>query len=66
MSPSKTKEEFEKFCIDLNLLLSNVSDLNIPLLVLTGNFNARFLNWWSLNKQNAGGREINSLTSACG
>ena len=42
-SPSQTKEEFEEFCTDLHLLLSNVNDLNIPLSVITGDFNARSL-----------------------
>ena len=65
-SPSQTKEEFEEFCPDLNLLLSKVSDLNIPLSVITGDFNARSSKWWSLDKENAEGQEINSLTFACG
>ena len=32
----------------------------------TGDFNTRSLNWWSLDKKNHEGREINSLTSVCG
>ena len=44
-SPSQTKEEFREFCADLNLLLSNVNDLNIPLSVITGEFNARSSKW---------------------
>ena len=65
--PSQTKGELEELCTDLNLLLSNVNDLNIPLSVITGDFNARSSNWWSLDKkENAEGREIDSLTSACG
>ena len=64
-SPSQTKEEFEEFFTDLNLLLSNV-DLNIPLSVVTSDFNARSSKWWSLDKGNDEGREISSLTSACG
>ena len=54
-SPSKTKEEFEEFYTDLNLLLSNVNDLNIPLSVITGDFNARSSKWWSVDKENAEG-----------
>ena len=65
-SSSQIKEEFEKFCTDLKLLLSNVNDLNIPLSVITGDFNARSSKWWSLGKENAVGRETNSFTSACG
>ena len=41
-SASQTKEEFEEFCTGLNLLLSNVNDLNIPLSVITGDFNPFF------------------------
>ena len=46
--------------------MSNVNDLNIPLSVITGDFNVRSSKWWSLYKENAEGREISSLTSACG
>ena len=38
----------------------------MPLSVITGDFNARSSKWWSLDKENAVGRKINSLTSACG
>ena len=34
--------------------------------MITGDFNAKSSRWWSLDKDNAEGREINSLTSACG
>ena len=38
-----------------------------PLLsVITGDFSAKLSSWWSLDKDNAEGREINCLTSACG
>ena len=40
-SSSQTKEEFEKFCTDLNLLFSNVIDLNILLSVINRDFNER-------------------------
>ena len=33
--------------------------------MITGDFNARSSKWWSLDKENAEGGEINSLTSAC-
>ena len=60
------KDEFEEFCNELNLLLSDVNDVNATLSVITGDFNAKSSRWWSLVKDNAEGREINSLTSACG
>ena len=65
-SPSQTQDKFEEFCNDLNLLLSNANDVNATLSVITGDFNAKSSRWWSLDKDNAEGREINSLTSACG
>ena len=34
--------------------------------MITGDFNAKSSRWWSLDKNNAEGRDINSLTSACG
>ena len=62
----QTKKEFEEFCIDLKLLLSNVSNVNILLSVITGDFNARSSNWQSLDKDNAERQKIIFLTSACG
>ena len=35
-SPSQTSDEFEDFCTDLNLLLSNINDLNSACSVITG------------------------------
>ena len=64
-SPSQTQDEFEEFYNDLNLLLCNVNDVNATLSVITGDFNAKLSSWWSLDKNNAEGREINCLKSAC-
>ena len=46
--------------------MSNVNDVNATLSVITGDFNAKSSRWWNLDKDNAEGREIKSLTSACG
>ena len=54
------------FCNDLNLLLSNINDVNTTLSVITGDFNAKSSRSCSLDKDNAEGQEITSLTSACG
>ena len=64
--PSQTQDEFEEFFNDLNLLLSNVNAVNATLSEITSAFNANSSRWWSLDKDNAEGREINCLTSACG
>ena len=49
-SPSQAKDKFEEFCTDLNLLLSNVNDLNIPLSLITGDVSARSVKWWNWDK----------------
>ena len=40
-SPRQTQDEFEEVCNDLNLLLSNVNDVNATFSVITGDFNAK-------------------------
>ena len=65
-SPSQTQDEFEEFCIDLNLLLSNANDVNATLSVITDDFNTKLSRWWSLDKDNVEEHEINFLTSAWG
>ena len=40
-SPSHTTGEFEDFCTDLNLFLSNINDLSPACSIITGDFNAR-------------------------
>ena len=63
-SPSQTSNEFEDFCTDLNLFLSNMSnDLNPACYIITGNFNVRFPQLWALDKENNKGREISFITS---
>ena len=63
-SPRQTSEEFEVFCTELNLFLSNINDLNPACSDITGDFNARFPQWWSLDKENNEGHEISFLTSS--
>ena len=41
--------------------MSNANDVNATLSVITGDFNAKSCKWWSLDKGNAEGREINQL-----
>ena len=63
-SPSQTSKEFEDFCTDLNLFLSNINDLNPACSVITEDFNARSPQCWVLDKENNEGREISFLTSS--
>ena len=51
-SPSQTQDEVEEFCNDLNLLLSNVNDVNANLSETAGDSNAKLSRWWSLDKDN--------------
>ena len=65
-SPSQMSDEFEDFCTNLNLFLSNINDFNPPCFVATGDFNARPHQWWTLDKENNEGHEISFLTSSSG
>ena len=65
-SPIQTSEEFEDFCTDLNLFMSNINDLDPACSVITEDFNARSLQWWGLDKENNEGREISFLTCSAG
>ena len=65
-SPNQISNEFEDFCKDLNLFLSNINDLNPACSIMTGDFNARSPEWWALDKENNEGREISFLTSSGG
>ena len=63
-SPSQGREEFESFCTDFDLFLSNINDLSPACSIITGDFNARSTKWWKLDKENLEGREINIITRA--
>ena len=65
-SPSQTSKEFEDFCTDLNLFLSNINDRNPACSAITGDFNARSSQWWALDKENNENSEISFLTSSAG
>ena len=49
----------------LSLLQSYVNDVNTIFSVITGDFNGKSSREWSLDKDNADGRKINFLSSAC-
>ena len=65
-SPRQTSEEFEDFCTDLKLFLSNINDLNPAFSAITRDFNARLPQWWALDKEYNEDREISFLTSSAG
>ena len=43
--------EFDTFCSNPNLFLSNINDLNPGSSTVIGDFNARTSKWWSSNKE---------------
>ena len=43
--------EFDTFCSNPNLFLSNINDLNPGSSTVIGDFNARISKWWSSNKE---------------
>ena len=60
-SPSQAQGEIEEFFNNLILLLSNANDVNTTLSLIIVDFNAKSSKWWILDKENAEGRDINSL-----
>ena len=57
-SPSQNNEESENFCINFNLLLSNINE-EIPICsIITRDFNACSSNWWENDITNSVGQEI--------
>ena len=65
-SPVQNQDQFEVFCGDIDLCLSNFNDLNQNCSVLIGDFSARSSKWWALDKDAPEGHEIESLTSTAG
>ena len=64
--PSQNNEEFENFCANFDLLLSNIKE-EIPIRsIITENFKARGSDWWKNDITNSVGQKRNSLTSPAG
>ena len=62
-SPSQSHDEFEKFCIKFDILLSQIND-ELP--ICSDDFNARCSRWWRNDIRNFAGKEIDFLTSSAG
>ena len=63
---SRNNEKFENFCVNFDLLLSNINE-EIPICsIITGDFNARSSNWWKNDITNSVGQKLDSLTSSAG
>ena len=65
-SLSQNNEEFENFCVNFDLLFSNINE-EIPICsIITGDFNAHSSNWWKNDITNTVGQEFDSLTTSAG
>ena len=65
-SRSQSQEEFEIFCINFDILLSQINDEFLLCSIVTGDFNGGCTNWWKDDITNSAGREIASFTSSAG
>ena len=65
-SPSQSHDEFENFCSELNLLLTNINNNQPACSVLLGDFNAKCSKWCSSDKNNIAGLEIDNTTTTAG
>ena len=65
-SPSQSPNEFDTFCSNFNLFLSNINDLNPASSIVIGDINARNSKWWSSDKKTFEGLAIHSLTTLAG
>ena len=51
-SSSQTSNEFKDYCMEFNLHLSDINDLNPAYSFIIGDFNTRSSLWWELDKEN--------------
>ena len=65
-SPSQNNSEFDSFLRSVERLLSDIKKIKPFLSVITGDFNARTLCWWSEDINTSEGMKLLSLTSANG
>ena len=65
-SPSQSQEEFEIFCANSDILLSQINDEYPLYSIVTRDFNACCTNWWKDDITNSTGQEIDFLTSSAG
>ena len=50
-SPSQGQVEFESFCTNFDLFLSNINDLSPACSIINGDFNASSTKLWKLDKK---------------
>ena len=65
-SPSQSREEFEKFLSNFEILIKTISNQKDAISVIMGDFNARSSNWCKYDISNNEGVQIDSITSIHG
>ena len=65
-SPSQSREEFEKFLSNFEVLIKAISNQKDAISIIMGDFNARLLNWCKYDISNKEGVQIDSVTSTHG
>ena len=66
ISPSQSRDEFENYVYNLDLTLEVLTQKNPFLIVIIGDFNARFNTWCFTNKTTAEEAKLDNLTSQYG
>ena len=65
-SPSQSREEFEKFLGNFEVLIKSISNQKDAISIIMGDFNARSSNWCKYDISNNEGVQIDSVTSIHG
>ena len=65
-SPSQSREEFEKFLRNFEVLIKAISNQKDAISIIMGDFNARSSNWCKYDISNNEGVQIDSVTSTHG
>ena len=65
-SPSQSHDEFENFCSELNLLLTNINSNQSACSILVDDFNAKCSEWCSSDTTNIAVLEIDNITRTAG
>ena len=65
-SPSQDHNKLVNFCSELNVLLTNINNNQAACSVLISDFNAKCSKWWSSDRNNIAGFEIDDITTTAG
>ena len=64
--PSQSNDDLDSFISNFQHLLSNINKRKPSLLVISGDFNAKFSSWWSNDISTIEGSKLYTLTSTKG